>query len=345
MKLDKLVRQNILKLSPYSSARVEYQGREAIFLDANENPYNAPYNRYPDPLHKDLKQTLSDKKGIHPDNIFLGNGSDEAIDLLIRTFCEPRRENIMIMNPTYGMYAVCAGINDVETKKISLTDDFQLDIEAIKSTVNKYTKLIFLCSPNNPTGNCFKEEDILSILEFFQGIVVLDEAYIDFTPYEGFVKHLSQHENLVILQTFSKAYGMAGIRLGMALGNKEIIDLLNKIKYPYNVNAITQKIALDALKNEKKKTQRIHKIMKEKEKLIGQLQEFPFIEKIYPSDANFFLAKTTEPKSIYNYLTDQKIIVRDRSDVHLCDNCLRFTVGSKKENDRLIEVLAMYQKS
>ncbi len=344
MNLDKLVRQNILKLSPYSSAREEYQGKDAIFLDANENPYNAPYNRYPDPLNKELKQTLGEMRGIHPDNIFLGNGSDEAIDLLIRTFCEPRRENIMIMNPTYGMYAVSAGINDVETKKVSLTSEFQLNIDAIKSSVNKYTKLIFLCSPNNPTGNCFKEEDILEILSFFRGIVVLDEAYIDFTPYEGFIKHLSQHENLVIMQTFSKAYGMAGIRLGMALGKKEIIDLLNKIKYPYNVNALTQKIALAALKNEKKKTSRINKIMEEKEKLITQLREFSFVEKIYPSDANFFLVKMKEPKTIYNYLRDQKIIVRDRSDVHLCDNCLRFTVGNKKENNLLIQSLISYSE-
>ncbi len=344
MNLDKLVRQNILKLSPYSSAREEYQGKDAIFLDANENPYNIPYNRYPDPLHKELKQTLGDKKGIQPDNIFLGNGSDEAIDLLIRTFCEPRRENIMITNPTYGMYAVCAAINDVETKKVSLTPEFQLDVDAIKSSVNKYTKLIFLCSPNNPTGNCFKEEDILEVISFFNGIVVLDEAYIDFTPSRGFIKHLSGHENLVIMQTFSKAYGMAGIRLGMALGKKEIIDLLNKIKYPYNVNAFTQKIALNALKNEKKKTARVNKIMEEKEKLTARLRDFPFVEKIYPSDANFFLVKMTEPKAIYKYLTDQKIIVRDRSDVHLCDNCLRFTVGNKKENNLLIQSLISYSE-
>lgn len=313
-------------------------------MDANENPYNHPYNRYPDPLHRDLKNKLSHKKQVAPQQIFLGNGSDEAIDLLIRAFCEPKEENIITVNPTYGMYKVSAAINDVRVKQVSLTADFQLDVSGIRQAVDDNTKMIFLCSPNNPTGNAFRDEDMEAILNEFKGIVVIDEAYIDFADKNSFSKHLNKYPHLVVLQTFSKAFGMAGIRLGMALGNREIIEILNKIKYPYNLNIITQKIALKALSKESRKRRRIKRILKEKEKLIRQLRSFSFVQYIYPSDANFFIVQVEAPKDLYHYLVDQNIIIRDRSDVHLCNQCLRFTVGTPKENRRLVKALREYQK-
>ncbi len=340
--INKLVRSNIKQLNPYSSARDEYKGKEAIFLDANENPYNAPYNRYPDPLQVKLKEKICEIKNINVEQLFLGNGSDEAIDLLLRVFCVPGTDNIINMDPTYGMYAVCADINNIEIKNVSLTQDFQPDVDAIIDAITPNTKIIFLCSPNNPTGNRFEKDKVQAILEKFEGIVVIDEAYIDFSASESYIKDLNKYNNLVVLQTFSKAWGMAGIRLGMAIALPEIVEYLNKIKYPYNVNRITQEIALKALQNQNNKKKWVSSILKEREKLVSKLSSMPLIQKIFPTDANFFLVRVEKPKDIYNYLVKKKIIVRDRSNVNLCEGCLRFTVGTPKENKALLKELGEY---
>jgi histidinol-phosphate aminotransferase len=337
--LDKILRENIKNLKPYSSAREEYTGKEAVFLDANENPYNSPYNRYPDPLQWEVKKRISEIKGTQPENIFLGNGSDEAIDLLIRAFCEPRIDNIVSIEPSYGMYEVCAGINNVKFGKVLLKDDFQLNTDGILKAINKNTKLIFLCSPNNPTGNCFYKQDIITILENFDGIVIVDEAYIDFSTQESLLSISDEYKNLAVLQTFSKAWGLAGIRLGMAFALKEIIDVLNKIKYPYNINSLTLEKANETLANDKSKKIWIDQILKAKNHLIVELSNLPFVIKVYPSDANFLLVKVDSVKKIYNYLVDKKIIIRDRSNVSLCEGCLRITVGTEDENILLLDAL------
>ena len=341
--LDNILRENIKNLKPYSSAREEYTGKEAVFLDANENPYNRPYNRYPDPLQLEVKIRISGIKGINPGMIFLGNGSDEAIDLLIRAFCEPRTDNIVSIEPSYGMYQVCADINDVSFVKVLLKKDFQLDTAGILNTINSKTKLIFLCSPNNPTGNCFNKEDIVTILDNFHGIVIVDEAYIDFSTRESLLSILDNHKNLVVLQTFSKAWGLAGIRLGMAFAWNEIINVLNKIKYPYNINVLTLEKANETLKNDGTKNKWIDEILKAKAGLINELKKLPFVIKVYPSDANFLLVKVKYAGKIYNYLVDKKIIIRDRSNVSLCEGCLRITVGTKEENFLLMNSLKEYE--
>ncbi|WP_010417088.1 histidinol-phosphate transaminase [Anaerophaga thermohalophila] len=337
--LNRLLRPNIRDLKPYSSARDEYSGEAAVFLDANENPFNAPYNRYPDPYQRKLKKRIAEIKNISPENIFLGNGSDEAIDIAIRAFCEPGIDNIVSISPTYGMYQVAADINNVEVKKVLLTPDFQLDVSAILNNIDENTKIIFLCSPNNPTGNCFRKEDVRDIINHFQGIVIIDEAYIDFAPEKSWLPELINYPNLIIFQTFSKAWGMAGIRLGMAFAEKSIINVFSKIKYPYNVNNLTQEKALELLNKSQSMQKWVEELLSEKQNLIAQLKKMPIVQKIYPSDANFILIKTDAPKKIYNFLVENKIIIRDRSKVVLCEGCLRITIGAPEENRKLIETL------
>jgi histidinol-phosphate aminotransferase len=351
--LDKLIRKNIKELKPYSSARNEYEGSDAILLDANENPFNNPYNRYPDPLQKELKQKIADTKNpttydlrLTTDNIFLGNGSDEAIDLLIRAFCEPRTDNIISPDPSYGMYEVCANINNVEFRKVLLRPDFELDVTGILNRIDKNSKLIFICSPNNPTSNSLNTEDVIKIIESFDGLVTVDEAYIDFSVRESFLKDLKTYPNLVILQTFSKSKALAGVRLGMAFADVRIINILNKIKYPYNINLLTQKFAIDILETGNWKLETgewIKEILEERKKLEKELAGLVFVEKVYPSDSNFLLVKMKNHRKVFDYLINKKIVVRDRSNQKLCERCLRITVGTKNENDILIKALKEFK--
>jgi histidinol-phosphate aminotransferase len=337
--INSLVRQNILRLKPYSSARDEFKGEAQVYLDANENPYPSPYNRYPDPLQLKVKEKLSRIKNVSSDQIFLGNGSDEAIDLLIRAFCEPYRDSILITDPTYGMYAVCAGVNAVNIQQVRLTANFDLDLDAFPKIMDTTTKLIFLCSPNNPTGNLLNRQNILEILDRFYGLVVVDEAYVDFADDKSFIEELDRYPNLVILQTFSKAWGLAGLRLGMAFASAEIISILNKIKYPYNVNIKTQELALEALDNVYKKDIWVDEILTEREKLVKALTDVPVVQHIFPTDSNFILVKANNASSVYQYLAEKGIIVRDRSKVTLCADCLRITIGTPAENQILVEAL------
>ncbi|MEJ1241517.1 histidinol-phosphate transaminase [Chryseolinea sp. T2] len=337
--LNALVRDNVRRMKPYSSARDEFSGEAEVFLDANENPYPSPFNRYPDPLQSEVKRLLSPLKGVTPEQTFLGNGSDEAIDLLIRAFCEPNRDSIIITEPTYGMYSVCANVNAVRTISLTLDQNFDLDLSLFPALNDPSLKLIFLCSPNNPSANLLNRERIIQLLEQFQGLVVVDEAYIDFTTAPSFTTELSKYPNLVILQTFSKAWGLAGLRLGMCFASKEIIAVLNKIKYPYNVNIKTQELAVEALSNKDQKDRWVKEILQERTRLIEALQGLTITQKVYPSDANFVLVKVTDAPGIYKRLMNIGIIVRDRSNVRLCDNCLRITVGTQRENDKLIDAL------
>ncbi len=346
--LDKVIRPHILSLTPYSSARDEYSGKEGIFLDANENPYgsviSAKYNRYPDPYQSDVKAKLAPIKGVKPKQIFLGNGSDEAIDLIIRATCEPQKDNIIILPPTYGMYKVCADIQNVEVRQVALLPDFQLDVKKILEAIDTNTKIIWICSPNNPSGNSINRGDILEILEHFDtGLVVVDEAYIDFSPEESFTKSLSKYPQLVVLQTFSKAWGMAALRLGMAFASEAIIDILNKIKYPYNLNLVTQKLLYLALGKEDKKNEYVQKIMQESEHLKVKLEKLPIVKHIYPSNSNSLLVKFSDANTIFDYLIEQKIITRNRSNVMLCEDCIRITIGTRKENEKLISTLKKFQ--
>lgn len=334
-----LVRKNIQKLSPYSTARDEFKGTAEVYLDANENPYPSPYNRYPDPVQKKLKKRISEIKGIAPSKIFLGNGSDEAIDLIIRAFCEPGKDSILITEPTYGMYSVCAGVNDVKIIKVNLTVDFDLDLNALQANLDGSVKVIFLCSPNNPSGNLLSKEKISTLITSFKGIVVVDEAYIDFANAEGLLPSLNKYPNLVVLQTFSKSWGLAGLRLGMAFASEEIISVLNKIKYPYNINILTQNTALEEISSVKEKDRQVKEILEQRLLLIQQLQAIPTVLNVYPTDANFVLVKIKHAKKVYNQLIDHSIIVRDRSTVVLCDDCLRITVGTPEENSKLTETL------
>ncbi len=341
--LESLVRKNILKLKPYSSARNEYQGREAkVFLDANENPYNMPFNRYPDPLQRDLKECLSEIKKVSSDTIFLGNGSDEAIDLMYRVFCDPGVDNVVAMEPTYGMYRVCADINNIEYRPIQTDADYQPDVESMLRAVDDNTKLLFFCSPNNPSGNLVKRALLEHALNKFQGIVVVDEAYIDFANCKSLIHSLDRWPNLVVLQTFSKAWGCAGLRLGTAFANNSIISLMNKVKYPYNVNMLTQQQALIQMKNHHKVEEWVSSILSERSRLIKSFEELDICERIYPSDANFFLVRVVDADKIYNYLVDNGIIVRNRSRILLCGNCLRVTIGQPEENSQLLESLKKY---
>lgn len=346
-KLQSILRKNIKELIPYSTARNEFKGEAKILLDANENSYGTPlseeYNRYPDPFQKELKDKLSKVKAVPSQNIFIGNGSDEAIDLLIRAFCRPGKDNILILPPTYGMYEVAANINDVAIKKVNLDPDFQLDLDAISEAIDKNTKLIFICSPNNPTGNSIFREDVETLLTNFKGLVVVDEAYINYSRTRSFIQELSEYSNLVILQTFSKAWGMAGLRIGMAFASEEIIEVFNKIKPPYNVNQASQKLAIEALDKVYMVNNWIRDTVKDRINLSNQLEELPFVERVFPSDANFVLVKTTDSTSIYTYLIEKGIVVRDRSQVELCENCLRITVGTVEENKELIKVLKKFK--
>lgn len=341
--LNKLIRPNIQALSPYSSARNEYSGHEAhVFLDANECPYNKPFNRYPDPLQIELKKELAKIKGVGIEQIFLGNGSDEAIDLPYRIFCTPGKDNAVAIGPTYGMYKVCADINDVEYRTVLLDEGFKLNAAKLLAACDDNTKLIWLCSPNNPTGNNLNREEIEKVLKGFSGIVIVDEAYSDFSQERPFRLELDKYPNLIVLNTFSKAWGSAAIRLGMAFAGKEIIDLFNKVKYPYNVNLLTQEQALKILKQRFEIGDWIRLINQERTRMISAFMDLPICERVYPTNANFFLAKMTDAPTIYNYLVDKGIIVRNRHRVELCANCLRITIGSKSENDELLAALRQY---
>jgi histidinol-phosphate aminotransferase len=339
MKLEELLRDNIRQLQPYSCARDEFQGEASVYMDANENPYNAPYNRYPDPLQLEVKESLSKIKNVPVQNIFLGNGSDEPIDLMYRAFCEPREDNVVAIEPTYGMYKVCADINDVEYRKVLLDDNFNFEAYRLLDKANDHTKIIWICSPNNPTGNSLNHDEIHKLLKWFRGIVVLDEAYIDFSAGESFTTYLNQYPNLVILQTFSKAWGSAAIRLGMAFASIEIIAVLNKIKYPYNVNILTQKQAIQALQNEVQMKEWVRTLLTERTVLIEELKKLPLVEHVYPTDANFVLVKVPDANAVYRGLVDKSIIVRNRNKVSLCMGCLRITVGSPEENKILLKEL------
>lgn len=345
--IQSILRENIKNLTPYSSARHEYTGSASVFLDANENPYGSAlkqnYNRYPDPFQEKLKTALSKIKGVPPYNTFIGNGSDEAIDILIRAFCRPGVDNIMVFPPTYGMYEVSANINDVEIKKVNLTPQYQLDLDSIADTIDQNTKIIFLCSPNNPTGNSISREDIEIVLNNFNGIVVVDEAYINYSRQKSFIQELTEYGNLVVLQTLSKAWGLAGLRIGIAFASQEIIDIFNRIKPPYNVNQASQQLALDALTNIDQINQWIRETIDERSLLVKNLLKFDFIEHVYPSDANFILVRTNNPLKIYQHLNQMGIIVRDRSKVSLCEGCLRITIGTPEENNRLLEVLKEFK--
>ncbi len=344
MDIKALQRENIKNLRPYSTARDEYKGDARIFLDANENsfgsPLPAPYHRYPDPLQLDLKEAISRIKGVPIENTFLGNGSDEAIDLLFRAFCEPGKDNVLILPPTYGMYEVAANINNVEARKVELLPDFQLDMQKIAETIDKNTKLIFICSPNNPTGNSLRRSDIETILTNFKGLVVVDEAYINFSKQKTFIQELTEYVNLVVLQTFSKAWGLAALRLGMAFSSTPVIDILNKVKPPYNINQATQDLVLAALQNIDQVNDWIRQTVSERERLSTQLAALPAVLKVYPSDANFLLVSISEAHQVYQRLMEEGIIVRDRSKVVLCDHCLRITIGTPDENDQLIQFLS-----
>lgn len=355
--ISKIIRDNIRNLKPYSSARDEFKGEAEIFLDANENGFGSPlsasslsafdsarsdnraYNRYPDPLQIEVKEKLSQIKGVPAGNIFLGNGSDEVIDLLYRAFCNPGVDNAILVPPTYGMYEVSANINDVEVRKVSLTAEFQLNVEAISEAVDEKTKLIFICSPNNPTGNSMSREDVEMILNNFNGIVVVDEAYINYSRQRSFISELTEYSNLVVMQTLSKAWGMAGARIGMAFASDEIIGVLNKIKPPYNVGSPAQQLALEALENIDKVNDWIKTTVQERGNLVAALGKISFVKKIYPSDANFVLMKVEDAVGVYNYLAKNGVVVRDRSKVELCEGCLRITVGTPDENSALITLL------
>ena len=341
--LEELTRTNIWSLAPYSSARNEYAGREArVFLDANENPYNQPFNRYPDPLQLELKAAISKVKGVPAENIFLGNGSDEAIDLPYRCFCEPGVDNVVAIEPTYGMYKVCADINAVEYRPVLLDENYQIVAEQLLAATDAHTKIIWICTPNNPTGNCLKREEVIKVIEGFEGLVIVDEAYSYFSSQKTLRSELSKYPNLIVLNTMSKAWGCAAIRLGMAFASKEIIHIFNKVKYPYNVNLLTQQQALEALKDPFEVDNWVKILLQERARMMDAFSILPICEKVYPTDANFFLAKMTDATKIYNYLVDKGIIVRNRHRVQLCQNCLRITIGTKTENSELIAALRQY---
>lgn len=341
--LNNILRENIKKLVPYSSARDEFKGEAKIFLDANENSFGSPltkwYNRYPDPLQTKLKQKLSEIKGVPTENIFLGNGSDECIDILLRAFCDPGKDNIIICPPTYGMYEVSANINDVQVKKVPLTPSFQLDLPAIEEAVDDNTKIIFLCSPNNPTGNSLHKTDVEIILNNYFGLVVIDEAYINFSRFRSFTQELNDYPNICIMQTLSKAWGLAALRVGIAFASEAIIQVMNKIKPPYNINQASQELALKAMEEVGQVNDMIHEIVKQREELVQHLSEVTIVQKIYPSDANFLLVKVIHARDVYDFLLEKGIVVRDRSKVELCEGCLRITVGTPGENNELINGL------
>ena len=339
--IQKLVRENLKSLGPYSSARDEYvsDGSQMTFLDANENPYENGANRYPDPQQRKLKEVLGNLKGVRTANMLLGNGSDEVLDLIFRAFCEPHEDNIVTLPPTYGMYKVLAGINAIENRELVLTKDFQLDVEAIMNTVDFNTKLLFICSPNNPTGNSFASKDILTLLQEFKGLVVIDEAYVDFSDGQSWVSKLSDFPNLIIVQTLSKAFGMAGIRLGICMASEEIIAIMNTIKPPYNVNELTQQHALRGLANISLIKSAVKEIREQKSLIEQVLPKIPFVEHIFPSDTNFLLVRVDDADLRYEQLLKMGVVVRNRSNQPLCENTLRLTIGTPEENIKLVTAL------
>ena len=343
--LKELVRDNVWNLKPYSSARDEYKGKVAhTFLDANESPFNQPFDRYPDPLQLDLKKELSVVKGVKPEQIFLGNGSDEAIDLVFRVFCNPGRDNVVAIAPTYGMYQVCADINDVDYRDVLLEDKYRLNADKLLSATDENTKVIFICSPNNPSGNNLDRKEIEKVIGSFQGIVVVDEAYSDFSNEIPFRLRLREYPNIIVLNTFSKAFSCAAIRLGMAFADEAIIGLFNKVKYPYNVNALTQSKAMELLKGRQAISDWVSRILQERPRVMAAVACLPICKEVYPTDANFFLAKFTDAPRIYQYLVDEGIIVRNRSHIVQCNDCLRITIGTPAENSALLSALRKYKE-
>lgn len=338
--LQELIRPNIWSLAPYSCARNEFTGEASVFLDANENPYNQPYNRYPDPLQVQLKEKIAALKGVRPTQIMLGVGSDEPIDLIFRIFCEPAQDNVVAINPTYGMYGVCADINNVAYQQVNLNDDFSLDAQNVLDACDANTKVIFLCSPNNPTGNSLERSEIEKIVTGFDGIVVIDEAYIDFSNEPSWLASLNAYPNIIVLQTFSKAWGMAALRCGMAFASEDIIAFFNKVKYPYNLNLLTQEAVLKQVEAVEQKNKWVETLLAERSKMIANLQNLPLVKHIYPTDANFVLAKVDDANKTYNYLVNKGIIVRNRNSVTLCQGCLRITIGTPQENQELLTALA-----
>lgn len=337
--IQSLVRSNILRVKPYTSARDEYTGSANVFIDANENPFPVRYNRYPDPHQRSLKQKISELKRTSPESIFVGNGSDEAIDLIYRAFCEPGRDNVIIPGPTYGMYAVSASVNDIHVKSVSLTPAFDLDTNAIVDAIDPNTKIIWLCSPNNPSGNLLTRDRIVRLLHDFSGLVVVDEAYVDFAGERSLIEELKNYQNLVVLQTLSKAWGMAALRVGIGIADPEIIDVLNRIKPPYNINQFSQELALEQLDQGEQQQAWVDTLLKERKMLTEQLNNLPHVKKVFPSHANFLLVRFDEAKKVYEYLVRKGIIVRDRSQIRGCEGCLRITVGTPEENNLLINSL------
>ncbi|MEY2916841.1 MAG: hypothetical protein RIS73_555 [Bacteroidota bacterium] len=345
--LQKLIRDNIKTLKPYSSARHEFTGKASVFLDANENAYGSPvaenYNRYPDPLQWQLKFQLAKIKGVPAENIFIGNGSDEVIDLAYRIFCDPKKDNVIICPPTYGMYQVSANINDVAIRKVNLTEDFQLDVEGILKATDSNTKLLFICSPNNPTGNNMNRADVEMLLNNFPGIIIIDEAYINFSKQKTFIQELTEYPNLIVMQTLSKAWGLAALRLGLCFASMDIIDVFNKVKPPYNINEASQQIALDALQETAMVNKWIKESVHQKEEMANALVKFSFVKKVYPTDANFILVKVNNADALYQYLSDNEIVVRNRTKEVFCENCLRITIGTPEENNNLLSTLKKYR--
>jgi histidinol-phosphate aminotransferase len=344
--LESLLRENIKRLIPYSSARDEFSGAAKVFLDANENSLGSPltkwYNRYPDPHQRKVKAAISKIKGLPEDNIFLGNGSDECIDILFRAFCNPGKDNVIINPPTYGMYEVSAHLNDVELRRARLQDDFQLDLIHLENLIDQQTKLIWICSPNNPTANSMNRQDVETLLNNFNGLVVIDEAYINFSRHRSFLQELGEYPNLVVMQTLSKAWGLAGLRLGMAFASLPIIAVFNKVKPPYNISQSTQDLVLQALAEVDQVNDMIREIVAMREGLSRELASLPIVDQVYPSEANFLLVKVVDARAIYGFLLHQEIVVRDRSKVELCENCLRITVGTANENAELIRALQQF---
>ena len=340
--MKRYIRKNILELAPYSTARDEYKGDIGVFLDANENPYHSDLNRYPDPYQLKLKKRIAEIKCVEVENVFLGNGSDEPIDLLFRVFCEPKEDNVVVIIPSYGMYAVSASINNVEVITVRLDDNFDITCDALLSAANNRTKMIMLCSPNNPSGNLLNKEQLVKTIESFDGVVVIDEAYIDFANDKGFLPFLNKHKNLVVLQTLSKAWGMAGVRLGMAFGSKEVVDVLTNVKHPYNIGVHTQELVLNRLEDTSRVEQQISEIISQRVLMADELAKYSFVRRVYPSDSNFILVEVKEPHRLYDYLINEKLIVRDRSGVVGCNNTLRITIGTPKENQKLINLIKKY---
>lgn len=339
MDLSKLIRPNIFALKPYSCARDEFKGEASVYLDANENPMNAPYNRYPDPMQWELKEKIAKVKQVQPEQIMLGNGSDEPIDLVFRIFCEPQVDNVVAIDPSYGMYQVCADVNNVEYRKVLLNSDFTLDGDRVLKIIDEHTKIVFLCSPNNPTGNLLNREEMLKVVNGFKGIVVIDEAYVDFSLEASWLADLDKYPNIIVLQTFSKAWGLASVRCGMAFASPEIISYFNKVKYPYNINKLTQDFVSEHLDQVERKNEWVKMLLEQRSLLTQELKALPFVEEIHPTDSNFLLVKVPDANAVYKYLVDKGIIVRNRNTVSLCLGCLRITVGTKEENEVLMQAL------